>query len=100
LQEISSFYQNDPEVAVVAIQTTFEGFEINNAEVLVDIAADYSLTIPLGHNGWKGKPSPLLFDYKARGTPWTVVIDKSGMIRFNNFYLKPEKAIQLIEEFK
>jgi hypothetical protein len=100
LQEIISNYIDDPHVAIVTIQTTFEGFGVNNAEVLHDVASDYSLSIPVGHNGWQGKPSPLLFDYKARGTPWVVIIDKSGMIRFNNFYLKPEKAMQLIEGLK
>ena len=43
LQEIASYYKNDPEVAVVTIQTTFEGFGINNFEVLADIAKQYNL---------------------------------------------------------
>jgi len=100
LQEIATYYNNDSKVAVVTIQTTFEGFGINNSKVLNQIADKYNLSIPVGHSGWPGKPSPLLYKYAARGTPWVVIIDKSGMIRFSNFYLKPNQSIELIEELK
>jgi len=100
LQEVASFYNDDPEVAVVTIQTTFEGFGVNNAQVLGEVAVDYDLTIPIGHSGWRGKPSPLLYKYEARGTPWVIIIDKSGMIRFSNFHLKPARSKKLIEELK
>ncbi len=100
MQEIAQFYKDDPKVAVVTIQTTFEGFGINNVEALSEIAAEYDLSIPIGHNGWPGKPSPLLFEYRARGTPWVVIIDKHGLIRFNNYYLNPEKSIKLIGQLK
>jgi len=84
----------------VTIQTTFEGFDVNNAQVLSEVADDYDLTIPIGHSGWQGKPSPLLYKYEARGTPWIVIIDKSGMIRFSNFHLKPTQSKKMIEELK
>ncbi len=100
MQEIVSSYVDDPEVAVVAIQTTFEGFSINSAQVLHEVAAKYDLSIPIGHNGWAGKPSPLMYKYKTRGTPWIVIIDKSGMIRFSNFFLKPNESRKIIEELK
>ncbi len=100
MQEIASVYADDPEVAVVTIQTTFEGFGVNSGQVLNEIAEKYDLTIPVGHNGWQGKPSPLMFEYQARGTPWVVIIDKSGMIRFSNFFLKPAKSRIMIEELK
>ena len=100
MQEIASYYNNDPKVAVVTIQTTFEGFGTNNFKVLRQIANRYNLSIPIGHSGWPGKPSPLLYKYVARGTPWIVIIDKSGMIRFSNFHLKPTQSKELIEELK
>ena len=100
MQEIASYYREDPNVAVVTIQTTFEGFSINNFRALGEIADKYNLTIPIGHSGWQGNPSPLLFKYEARGTPWIVIIDKNGMIRFSNFHLQPEKSKELIEELK
>jgi len=68
--------------------------------VLTEIAEKYDLTIPIGHNGWQGKPSLLMVEYQARGTPWVVIIDKSGMIRFSDFYLKPAQSRKMIEELK
>ena len=100
MQEIASHYEHDSQVAVVTIQTTFEGFGINSASVLKQIAEEYSLSIPVGHNGWPGNPSPLLYRYAARGTPWIVIIDKSGIIRFSNFHLEPAQSIELIERIK
>jgi len=100
LQEIASHYSKDPEVVVVTIQTTFEGFGINNFEALNQIADKYNLSIPIGHSGWAGNPSPMLYRYRAHGTPWLVIIDKSGMIRFGNFHLKPEQSKELIEKLK
>lgn len=100
MQEIASYYDNDPEVAVVTIQTTFEGYGTNNFKALTLIADEYNLSIPVGHSGWPGKPSPLLYQYTARGTPWIVIIDKTGMIRFSDFHLKPAQSKRLIEELK
>jgi hypothetical protein len=100
LQEIASYYSNDPQVAVVTIQTTFEGFGTNTFSALSQIAEKYNLTIPIGHSGSSGNPSPLLYKYSARGTPWIVIIDKSGRIRFSNFHLNPSRSKELIEELK
>ena len=36
--------------------------------------------------------------YKTGGTPWVVVIDSTGIIQYNDFHIKPEHAITLIEE--
>lgn len=100
MQEIASLYQDDPTVAVVTIQTTFEGFGINDVNALSDVAEKYNLTIPIGHNGWSGNPSPLMYRYKTRGTPWVVIIDKYGKIRFSDFFLKPAESRVIIEKLK
>lgn len=100
MQEVAHHYQNDSSVAVVSIQTAFEGFGINSFEALQKIAKQYSLTIPIGHSGWQGKPSPLLYTYGARGTPWVVIIDRAGNIRLNAFYQEPNKSIAFIERLK
>lgn len=93
-------YEGDKAVASISIQTTFEGFAINSKGALAKIADKYNLSIPIGHSGWEGRPSPLLYSYRAKGTPWLVIIDKSGNIRFNGYHLKPEKSMALIEMLK
>ena len=100
MQDISDKYAGDSEVAVVSIQTVFEGFGVNSKEALHTIASRYSLAIPLGHNGGPKNPSPLLFSYRARGTPWVVIIDREGKIRYGGFYQPVKESIALIETLK
>ena len=100
MQEIDKHYKKDTQVAVIGIQTAFEGFWSNNFDALKDIAKEYDLTIPLGHNGWPGNPSPLMRRYRTRGTPWVVIIDGAGIVRANYFHFEPEQSISLMEKLK
>ena len=43
-------FRASPGVAFVAIQTVFEGFEVNTAERARETAEKYQLTIPVGHD--------------------------------------------------
>jgi hypothetical protein len=38
--------------------------------------------------------------YRSGGTPWIVIIDKKGIVRFNGFHLSPAKAIRLIDQLR
>lgn len=91
-------YQDDPDVAIVAVQTVFEGFETNTADKLAPTARQYGLEIPFGHDpGPDGQRSSVLKGYQTGGTPWVIVMDPAGVVRFNDFHLEPEKAIELID---
>ena len=35
--------------------------------------------------------------YRSGGTPWVVIIDRKGVVRFNNFHNSPKKSIALID---
>ena len=100
MREISNHYSNDKSVGVVAIQTTFEGFAYNNFQALSRVAKEYGLTIPIGQNGWVGTPSPLIYRYKTRGTPWIVIIDGKGKIRRSDFHYSVEESIRVIDHLK
>jgi len=100
LREIADHYKNDDKVGVVAIQTTFEGFSTNNFQALHQVAVEYNLTVPIGHNGWQGKPSPLMYRYKTRGTPWIVIIDGNGIIRRSDFHYSVDKSIKVMDRLK
>ncbi len=100
LQKLIKHYEQDQEVAFIAVQTTFEGFAVNTAKAAWKCAQQYGLKIPVGHSGTDGKPSQLMRRYRNGGTPWTVIIDRKGTVRFNDFHIQPQRAIQLIEELK
>lgn len=100
LQKLSKHYKNDDKVAFVAIQTVFEGFSFNSANAAKDIIKKYSLTMPIGHSGSSDKKSEFMKNYRSGGTPWTVIIDKNGMVRFNDFHADVNEIIDYMDVLK
>ena len=99
LQKLHKKYKDDPEVEFVVIQSTFEGHRTNTADKLKPTAAKYDLPIPFGQSAGGGTPA-IMQKYRTRGTPWVVLIDKTGRVQFNDFHLAPEKASSVIDQLK
>ena len=97
LQKLIASYKNNKNIEFVAIQTTFEGFHTNTFESAQRTARQYELDIPIGHSGTAGVRSQMMRDYRSGGTPWTIIIDQSGIIRYNDFHIKVAQAIDLID---
>lgn len=100
LGKLSKHYKNDKDVAFVAIQTVFEGYSVNTVEAAKKIIKQYNLTMPVGHSGLDHKKSEFMANYRSGGTPWTVIIDKNGIVRFNNFHAEVDKIIEFIDALK
>jgi hypothetical protein len=81
-----------------AIQTVFEGFDVNSFERIRDNQRRYGLRIPFGHAApGNGRPWPLIMeDYQTGGTPWFVVIAPDGKVVFDGFQLRAEALIRLL----
>ena len=90
------------DVAFVAIQTVFEGHGANTAERGLDDLESFGLDIPFGHApGSDGEGSPsIMRAYRSGGTPWTVIIDKSGVVRFDGFRIEPERALAFVKRLR
>jgi len=100
LQELSKHYKDDDKVAFVAIQTVFEGFMVNSVLAAELIVKKYDLDMPVGHSGLDDKRSKFMNDYKSGGTPWTVIVDKKGIVRFNDFHADVGEIIKYIDFLK
>ena len=100
LQKLSKHYAGDVSVAFVAIQTVFEGFSFNSVNAAKDIIKKYSLTMPVGHSGSSDKRSGFMANYRSGGTPWTVIIDKKGIVRFNDFHADVNEIIKYMDVLK
>ena len=86
LLDVKDNFADDEDVAFVAIQTVFEGFEVNTLEGAKKVADRYGLDIPFGHDtGLDGRLSLVMQRYRTGGTPWTVLIDQQRHVRFNGF---------------
>lgn len=100
LRKLSEHYADDDKVAFVAIQTVFEGFTANTAEAAKKIIKQYKLTMPVAQSGAKGIRSEFMNRYRTGGTPWTIIVDKKGIVRFNGFRVDADKAIPYIDQLK
>ena len=83
----------------IKIHTVFEGHNYQTVKRLKNYIRDKGITIPVGvdrHRGERRVPETMV-RYKTRGTPEMVMIDKDGMIRFQQFgYFEPHKIEPLI----
>ena len=100
LKAVMKHYQGDEDVAFVALQTTFEGFKHNGFEQAKEVAERYNLDIPVGQSGENGQRSEFMARYQSGGTPWTVIIGPDGVVRYNDFHISSESAIELIDQLK
>jgi thiol-disulfide isomerase/thioredoxin len=41
-----------------------------------------------------------MIDYRTGGTPWTVIIDRDGVVRYNDFHIGVEEAAALIQRLR
>ena len=98
LKELSTKFKDEKDVEFVAVQTVFEGFSSNTPEKAESMAERYDLEIPIGHSGKEGDPSPMMRRYRTGGTPWTVLIDRNGVVRFNDFHISPEGGESAIKQ--
>ena len=103
MQKLSEQYKDDDDVKFVVFQTVFEDradAPVNTFERLKEVAAKYALTMPFAQSGSREDKSKVMGAYQTRGTPWTVIIDRKGVIRYSDFHIAPEEAAKLIEELK
>lgn len=99
-QKVMAQYEGADDVAFVAIQTTFEGFHVNDMEGARKMAERYGLTIPVGHSGSRRVPSGFMRRYRTGGTPWVVLLDREGVVRYNDFHIGPEQAAEWIDRLR
>ena len=84
----------------MGVQTVFEGYSTNTKDKLRENQIKYDLKIPLAHSHGRRQTNdkqPIMRNYRSGGTPWTVIIDPSGRVVYNNFHLDVKPAVQLIE---
>lgn len=101
LKKVSTYFQFDKSIQFIAVQTAFEGFNSNTEEQALSVAKKYHLTrMPIGHSGSKSKRPDIMSSFKTRGTPWTIIIGRDGIVKYNGFHIEPKAAIALINDLK
>ena len=84
----------------LTVQTAFEGHQANTFKRGKQVLEKFKLDLPFGQDGAPGVRPSIMRDFKTGGTPWTIVIDPEGVIRFSTFHLPAADAIRLIDKLK
>ncbi len=81
-----------------AIQTVFEGSDVNTCDKLQLNQEQYGLPIPFGHDVPRdGDRYPtFMADYRSAGTPWFTVIDPNFNIVYADFRLDHDRFLKAL----
>jgi thiol-disulfide isomerase/thioredoxin len=97
LNKLSKHYEKNNDVGFVAIQTTFEGYYINTQLAAKLIVKKYDLKMPVGQSNREVGKKNFMDNYNTGGTPWIILVDKKGIVRFSEFHATPEELISMID---
>jgi len=88
----------DKDVGLAAIQTVFEGAEVNTFVRLRENQRRYGLRVPFGHAiADPADTVPAIMSaYRAGGTPWFVVIAPDGRVVYDGFLLVADGLIEAL----
>lgn len=100
MKSVYDRFKNNDEVVFLVVQTVFEGHFINTFDKLESTQEKFKLPIPMGHDDSKYSEKhhvpTTMVNYRTGGTPWVVIIDKKGMVVFNQFHIQADNAVELI----
>ncbi len=103
LQQMTEALKENDKVVFFALQTVFEGSNVNTFDKLIETQKKYELEIPFGHDLGSEQTrnvASTMHNYRTGGTPWFIFIDQNDKVVFNDFHLNTEKAIEFLKEVK
>lgn len=86
-EKLHRMFATSGEVAVIGLHTVFEHHAAMTEVALEAFIHEYRLTLPVAVD-WPGEDDPIprtMRRYGMRGTPTTIVIDRSGLVREHAF---------------
>jgi len=100
LKKVIDAFGNDERVAILAIQTVFEGHFFNSGSKVRALQKRYKLPIKMAHDpGSNGSDrSNTLITYRTGGTPWMIIADPSGRVVFNDFHVNADGLIEFLKQ--
>lgn len=97
-QSLEKTYKGDAEVVFIYAQTVFEGYQRNGFEAGLKDLRKRGITAPYAFDPGDpktGKRPSIMAGYITGGTPWTIVIDAAGIVRFWGF-TRDAKSIRAV----
>lgn len=94
-------FKEDESVVVAIMNTHFEAHESDKDLVASRYQAlrRHGLELPMGNvAALPGKKQPYVESYRIGDVPWGVVIDREGVVRFNDFGCRPEVLLEEVRK--
>ena len=84
-KQLEDRFAGAKDVVIFHVQTVFEGHETNTPERGKKKAKEHKIGVPVGHDAAidGDTRSLILGRFGTGGTPWTIIIDKAGIVRVN-----------------
>jgi hypothetical protein len=101
LKKLTEAFKDNDQVMFWAVQTVFEGYNINSRAKLRKNQLKYDVKIPMAHapgNNETNEIPQIMRDYRSGGTPWAVIIDQEGIVIYNHFHIEADQAVAVIQE--
>jgi thiol-disulfide isomerase/thioredoxin len=90
----------DKGIGLAAIQTVFEGSDVNAFDRLRENQRRYGLRVPFGHTAADPASADMvpgiMESYRSGGTPWFVVIAPDGRVLYDGFRLDAEALVRAL----
>jgi len=103
MKQVEDALKGADDVVLCHIQTVFEGFEENTPERGPKETAKYGIRAPVGFDARvDGAVQSLIMErFGTGGTPWTIIIDRKGLVRFNGSTPEDSRTIvALVNELR
>lgn len=84
-------------VGFAAVQTVFEGEDVNTPERLRETQLHYDLDVPFGHDAAVDGYPTVMRDYHTGGTPWFIVINPASEAIYGGFELDADTLIASVD---
>ncbi len=100
LKKMVEALEDNDQVEFLAIQTVFEGKDVNTKEKMLETQAEYGIPIPFAQDEGDETTrnvSSIMYNYRTGGTPWFIFIDQDDNVVFNEFHLDADKAIEYLK---
>jgi len=101
LQKFVNEFHEHPDVVAIAVQTVFEGFDVNSKKAVRELQLRYDLPIVMGHDvgtDLTGNHPLSMINYRTGGTPWLVLVSPDGYVVYNDFHVDPDSLIDFVKK--
>lgn len=98
LFDASRHFAGDDRVQLAMVQTTCTDFRQNSMANLSRRANSIPRHIAIGHTGGQKRRAAIMDAYGIQATPWTIIIDRRGIVRFSGCLVNANELIRMIED--